>query len=590
MKLNLPSLKKPLYLLQFIMIAVWVSNLAGTDAYFSVYALCGVISAVCLFDNYSHDLRMEKGIRIWGIFLSVLFSVAVVMANYALFAIVRNPKEISSGTNMILNLFNALCTLIGGYVAAENVLCWVLGRFPRAKRISPADQPGKHPGRIFWGTFLIISLINLAYHFFVSYPGVLTLDSIHQIQQIRDGVYSNHHPFWHTMVIKLFLEIGYAIFGDINRAVAVYTVAQILIMAACFGYVLMTLCQAGVPKVWMVASFAIYALMPYNIVYSNVMWKDILFGGAVCVFLTAMYRILKGIGGKQLWNYVVFAGSGLGFCLWRSNGFLAILAAFLVFLLVLRKDHKKLLIVMFAVLVTGWVMKGPVLSAMHVTDPDLVESLSIPVQQVARVITDGCELTQEETELLENVVDIEEVPKLYNSGISDNIKNEIRSKDNAYFEENIGQYLKLWLQLLVRYPGEYVKAWIDQTKGYWGGGYPNWIYGEFINENDMGIAMSERSNILFRLFKMYSTFSRNVIFFEPLHSIGLHVWVLAIVCFLNLVKKRREWLLAVPLLAMVLTLMVATPVYAEFRYAYAIFTACPLVVPVSLYGERDLKK
>ena len=39
-------------------------------------------------------------------------------------------------------------------------------------------------------------------------------------------------------------------------------------------------------------------------------------------------------------------------------------------------------------------------------------------------------------------------------------------------------------------------------------------------------------------------------------------------------------------LAMVLTLMVATPVSGEFRYAYGIFTAFPVVFSACLYGDK----
>ena len=543
-----------------------------------------MIATVCLTDNYRKGWKLPLLARVFAVLTAGVFALAVALANYPLFTLVRNPEEVSYSTNRILNLINAGFTLAGGFAAGMNVLRCAFRRFPVH---AGGWSPRREQWVVFFGSFAVIAAINLVYHFFVLYPGCLTLDSMDQINQIRSGVYSNHHPFWHTMVIKVFLETGYAVFGDINKAVSLYTIAQIVIMAACFAYVLMTLYEAGVSRVWIGVSFALYAFLPYNIALSCTMWKDVLFGGAVCVFLTAMFRILRDIGWNRVWNYVLLAISGLGFCLWRSNGFLALAAAFPVFAVVLWKEHKRMLCVILAVLAAGWVMKGPVLSAMGVTQPDLVESLSIPVQQVARVIADGCELTAEEADLIGRVVDIGEVPELYRSGISDNIKNEIRSKDNAYFEENIGQYLNLWLRLLAKHPAEFVKAWVDQTKGYWGGGYQNWMYGNFVYANDMGIAMKEQGSILTRLFNLYFGLTRNVMVFEPLHSIGLHVWALAIAAFVALFRKRREWILAAPLLAMVLTLMVATPVSGEFRYAYALFTAFPLVICGCLYGKPE---
>ena len=584
MKRNRTALKTPLAILEFVLIALWTANLAHTDAYFSVYALCGLAAVVCLTDNFRHGWKLPVLARIFAVLTAGVFALAVALANYPLFAIVRDPAEVSYGTNLILNLINAAFTVAGGFAAGMNVLKCAFHRFPVQTQ---GWSPRREQWVVFFGSFAVMAAISLAYHFFVMYPGCLTLDSIDQIAQIRSGVYSNHHPFWHTMVIKLFLEIGYGIFGDINRAVSLYSIAQILILSACFAYALMTLYEAGVSKAWIGVSFALYAFLPYNIALGSTMWKDVLFGAAVCAFLTALLRIIRDIGWNRVWNYVILAVSGLGFCLWRSNGFLSLVAAFPVFAIVLWKEHKKVLALILTVLAVGWVMKGPVLSVMGVTQPDLVESLSIPVQQVARVIADGCELTAEETELIGRVVDIEEVPELYKPHISDNIKNEIRSKDNAYFEENIGQYFDLWLKLLVKHPAEFVEAWVDQTKGYWGGGYQNWMYGNFVYENDMGIALKNQGGILTRLFNLYFGLSRKVMIFEPLHSIGLHVWALAIAAFVALFRKRKEWILIAPLLAMVLTLMVATPVSGEFRYAYALFTAFPLVLCACLYGKPE---
>lgn len=560
------------------MIIVWAANLTNTDAYFSGYLLCGIVAILCLADNYRYNREWTAGGRIAAKVLALVFGLAVALANYWLFEVTRDPYEVSAEINIYLNTFKLWCTALGGYIAAENVLRCACDRCFIPTESGPERRK---PWMVFAGSFVIIAAVDLLFLFFAVYPGSMTPDSINQINQIRDGIYSNHHPFWHTMVIKLILDIGYAVFGDFYRAVALYSVAQILVMSACFGYVLMSLYQAGVSKIWIVFGFILYATMPYNISYSSTMWKDVLFGGAVCTFVTSMLRILRGIGKKQ-GNYVIFSLSALGFCLWRSNGFLALLAAFPVFAVCLRKDHRKMLVLLLGALTLGWVMKGPVLSALGVPQPDLVESLSIPVQQVARVIVEERELTAEEENLINRVVDIDEVPELYRSHISDNIKNEIRSKNNAYFEENIGQYLKLWLQLLRKYPVDYFRAWVDETKGYWGGGYKYWIYADHSGRNDLDTVLVGQGNGLYMLFNLYFTLTENMIVFEVLNNIGLHVWILVIAAFVNRFRKRREWLLAIPLLTMVLTLMVATPVFSEFRYAYGIFTAFPLVIGATL--------
>ena len=56
---------------------------------------------------------------------------------------------------------------------------------------------------------------------------------------------------------------------------------------------------------------------------------------------------------------------------------------------------------------------------MNVVAGGYAENLSIPIQQIAYVITNGRELKADEKELLEKVVDIEEVPSRYVSWLSD---------------------------------------------------------------------------------------------------------------------------------------------------------------------------
>ena len=48
--------------------------------------------------------------------------------------------------------------------------------------------------------------------------------------------------------------------------------------------------------------------------------------------------------------------------------------------------------------------------------------------------------------------------------------------------------------------------------------------------------------------------------------------------------------LVTPALTIILSLLVGTPVFAEFRYAYAVFLVCPLVLPLTLFsGDRQMR-
>ena len=193
-----------------------------------------------------------------------------------------------------------------------------------------------------------------------------------------------------------------------------------------------------------------------------------------------------------------------------------------------------------------------------------------------------------EIALLEKVVDVDEVADLYTNWISDPMKIEVRSKDYAYFLENISDYRDLWIRLGLRYPWEYVKAWVDQTKGYWNAGYDYAMYSETVTDNPYGVEKSGGIPVVSGLFRLYFGLSRHLIFFEPLHSIGLHVWIFLLSLILNIRKKREVWIISMPLLLLLVGMWFGTPVYCCFRYVYPLFVSLPLIVSTSVW-KRDIE-
>ena len=521
---------------------------------------------------------------------AVAFSCMVLAANYNLFMPIRPA------------VFSIVGVFVGGSVVGFQLLKLLsnLQICAEDKRVG-LDKQGI---LLCLGCFAMFMIVNLLYLFSVTYPGALTPDSLASIEQILEGYTSNHHPFWYTAVVAVFVKVGLALLGDLNAAVALYSVFQINFMAVSFTYGIATLHKAGVSKKIILLCGIVYALAPYHIAYSVTMWKDVMFGGAALLMIVSMYRIIGCIGKYKWLNTVVFGLASLGFCLWRTNGLYAYAAMVAVFLLIPLLDKvrrsemckqfgvSKLLGVMAGVLLCSWFLRGPVIEMMDLKQPDAVESYSIPIQQVAYVITFGRELTGEQIELIDTIVDIEKVPARYIPYISDSMKMLIREKNPEYFAQHQAEYFKLWLELGLKYPGDYVKAWIEQTKGYWNGGYEYWIYESSIIPNEYGLSTVKASGLLTAFFDTYFDFFDNTLIAQPWKSIGLHVWALLAVVAVNVVNKKKEFLLTVPIVAVILTLLIATPVFAEFRYAYAVFTTLPFVGVVSLlrcFGKTNVE-
>ena len=83
---------------------------------------------------------------------------------------------------------------------------------------------------------------------------------------------------------------------------------------------------------------------------------------------------------------------GVLMCVFRSNGLYAFLVLAVVFALVFWKKSFIIVFVPLLALVVAFVVKGPVYNKLGVSEPDTIESLSIPAQHISRAIIRGAEL------------------------------------------------------------------------------------------------------------------------------------------------------------------------------------------------------
>lgn len=570
--------RKSWVVIQALFLYTWLVNLKNTDSFYSVYLLCAAAGALCLCDNARNQTSLSRGNRILVYILAGMFAIATTLANYPLFEPVT----------ALLNTANVCCCLIGGFIIGYHVLVCVIRRFPLDAAGMRAE--GKHACLFYIACFGFLAAVYLAYLFSTGYPVYLAHDSLVSMEQVKTGIYSNNHPYWYTRFIGLCLHLGYWLFSDVNAACATYSTVQSVLLAACLSYSVVTLYQAKMPLWTVGVTVFLYGFLPYNLTYSITMWKDTLFGGCSVVVITALYRILQGIGKSSKANYIAFLIGGMGFCLVRNNGLPVFLAWTVLMVLFLGKRHKKLLVVALFIIVFAWAMTGPVLELLEVADGEIVEILAVPFQQIARVIATGGTVSEPDMEILEKIFSIEQVKIKYSPEIVDPIKFEsMQPKGQAYLLEHMGQFLSLWLRVGLQNPGAYLKAWVELTKGFWNGGYYFWIYIRTTWYDTTGIGGFEMQNIGRRLFDALFRYTEKPTVFEPLYSIGLQVWIILCCGFACLAQKRKQWLIAVPMVINAVGLWFITPVYAEFRYAYPFFVTCPVILFTTLF-QGDSKE
>ena len=342
-------------------------------------------------------------------------------------------------------------------------------------------------------------------------------------------------------------------------------------------------------------------------IYIRTLWKDIPFAAAVLCFGCALMRFVvmptPSFAGsqtpflnrirrrQQIVNWSIYIVSGLMLCLFRSNGWYAFLLCLPFLLIHFRKKAKNMYPVLFGILVTVLIIKIPVMNAFAVTQPDLIESLSIPTQQISAVLCNDRYLSPEELDLIENVVDLTYIKELYNPYFADNIKELVRAGDQSYLETHKEEFFKLWLRLGLRYPGDYLTAYMHQTYGYW---YPDSFYpvadAEGVSATSLGVSHTPliRGPLVVKGKEIAIKLGGILPLYGILWSMGAACWVLIFCIGNSLIRGEiSKLILYLPSLALLFTVLIATPVATEFRYVYFLVFSLPFYVITTLMPVSD---
>ncbi len=496
----------------------------------------------------------------------------------------------------------------GGSYAALLALCLLFSnraalaaRLPRLP--AACIRKRRRERRYVWLLFAAVCLLCYLPYYLMYYPGWLNNDAVWQIEQFLGlAERSNHHPYFHTLLMRFFFMIGYRVSGTYTGGAAFYTFVQAAVMAMVFAFFLYQLYIRGTRALWLALALLFYALLPINAMQAICMGKDAFFTAALLFFawLTATADPDAGAGA---WLSCFVAG--LAVCLLRSNG-IFIFAGTAACLLVVkiresarreggcRKNFPRgTLLYILAVLVCYLLWQGPVLRAMHVQPPDTIESLTMPTQHLLCAYLKGGELTEEETELLGRVIPLEGAEAYYNPHLFDPVKSLIREFGNQReIEDHKADYFMLWLRVGLRNPLQYLVAQVRQTAGFWAYSVPDYEYpyGEYyMVDNPLGIAAQRKLFTYDDELAMHDYLMGFLELYNRVWSLGLNTWLL-VFCLAYAVYRGKSAVVFAPFFMMLATLLLATPVYNEFRYAYGLFAAFPILFHFTFGGETEDEK
>lgn len=432
--------------------------------------------------------------------------------------------------------------------------------------------------------FLIASLIIFICwlpYFLIYYPGLFTNDSIAELNMIVNNfsTISDHHPVIHLLFMAIPYNLGMALFNNSVIAASLITITQMVIMSLIFGKFIDFLYKRRVNKYILLIVLLYFAIIPVHAFYSISNWKDIIFSGLVLLLTMELVKLLEKekITFRNSYTFIIVSILTVFF---RNNAiYMYIILAF-VTLIVFRKQIKIVSIMLLMVFSVYFIIKGPVYNYFDVKLSSSTEYLAIPLQQIGRMAYKEVKFTEEEEKLINKLIPVDTLKRSYNPEIVDSIK--FNDEYNAeVFEKNKFKYLTLWASLCFKHFDIATEAYLTSTLGYW---YPNidyWTVVTKIDKNNIGL---KDSSLLPSSVKNLTNelTTKNIPVLNFFWSIGLGIWLIFISFTVAIKRKNIKALyIFVPVFGIWLTMMVATPVFAEFRYIYSAFTCLPLLLLAS---------
>lgn len=448
--------------------------------------------------------------------------------------------------------------------------------------------------KMFVVCFAVLCLCWLPF-FLKDFPGSVLGDSFSSIRQaLGDAALANHFPVVYTLFVAIFIKIGAAV-GSLMVGVFLYSLTQYLLMAAAYAYFLTWLDSKGVRRWYVIASLLFFVIPQTFAMNAVVMWKDPLF--TVFLLLLTMQLVDAAQSQGQLLQSKAFLAKWvlllLGTIFFRNNG-LYIAAGLLVLLLIVyRRQAKRVCMATLSVIIVSCIVTGPIYTACGVEKDSVVESLGVPIQQMAYVVTHDGEMNDTEREAVTTLLPEEEYRRVYTPCLVDSIKWDYGHFDNYYLKQNTVHLLKCWGTMCLKNFPAYIKAYCLETFGYWKIGSRN-NYGDLVSGISKGDEWDgyglHTVDVLQRLpgGTALSTVQERL----QLHmSIGT-LFALWLLCLALLLRRRAyTWALVLaPGALLWITLMLAAPVAFGVRYVYLLLAAFPLIPVLPTWMIEKKKK
>jgi hypothetical protein len=493
-----------------------------------------------------------------------------------------------SAVDLLLMIFS----LLGLWVVIVNIVMFSTNFFSKYPIKNYTKK--KIEVKLFCISWILLFLFWLPY-LLADYPGHMTWDSSYQWMQAAGYIEMNNlHPILHTLLIKVCQKIGGLFSEDFNSHVAVYSFLQLSLIAAIFSYVIVWLKRYNAPPAAYCFVFAWFALHPIFGSYGILMVKDVLFGCFILLETLCIADIVLS-DSKCLKNPVFIA---LWFiitvlcCLFRHNGLYAIIFTLFLLPFVINTKLKKQL----SVFCISAIIVIFLISANIARKYSGIETFFFFFsQQIGRTVSHDGNISDNDRNAIEKITPLENIKEKYVSWLSDPVV--VLFNQNKK-EVSRWQYAKLWASLFFKNIDIYVDAFVYQTYGFW---YPLVLSRDYI-EKGINKNIFEQKKVNFEIAREPKSAFFNELLdlvfkitrfpgIALIWGIGTHIILIIYFGVVFCIRGNKRLLpCLLPCLSVWCTLLISTPLYIEWRYAFSFFTVLPVTAVLAFFRAPSINE
>ncbi len=485
----------------------------------------------------------------------------------------------------VIMLIGSICKGIGYYFIISYFIEWVKYLFINMDKckfyLKNYDKFTKKlfSGNVFLKVFVFLLVLWLPY-FVIKIPGSVSTDALVQINQFLGNTeLTTHHPLFSTFLIGGCVKIG-MLFGSPNIGILLYVILQYIAMAATFAYCISSInnYKPGAVYNWVLLTF--YAISPVFPNYATFVVKDTFYCCIFTIFVLSLLKIILNLKQESIEkkNIVMCSVTSFFVIISRNNGIFSVIPTlFVLIIVILIKSKEKIkmasILALPIILYCGYnFLQYDILKIEH---GSVRETLSIPFQQTARYVKEHPEdVTNEEKEIINGVLDYENLAELYIPTVSDPVKGTYKEDEKA-----LKEYFKVWFEQLKKHPVTYVEATVNSSYLAFYPDTPNIrAYGVMSDMEDSqpGGIFTILRVILLAFVMGLSLVPIVSIFINPVY----YIWLLIYNVLRSIFKKQfMDLIIFIPMIVQLLVIIAGPAVLNHPRYLYPIYWSILLTIP-----------